>query len=67
MTKICIADNHPVVLQGVKSYFKDSVFFDVSSLATNLESLLNILQNKNVDILILDIELDGISSIRDLK
>lgn len=67
MTKICIADNLPVVVQGIKSYFKDNSQFEISSHASNLKDLLDALQLKKIDILLMDIELEGISSIRDIK
>jgi DNA-binding NarL/FixJ family response regulator len=67
MIKICVADNHPVVIQGIKSYFETNTHIDVVASATNLENLLNHLQEKTIDIVVLDIELLGISSIRDIK
>lgn len=67
MTKICIADNNPVVLQGLKSYFKENPLFEISSHALNLRDLVDTLQLKKIDLIIMDIELEGISSIRDIK
>lgn len=67
MFKVCIADNQPVVLQGVKSFFKDNTHFEVAYQAQNLADLLSILQTRNVDLVILDIELEDLSSIRDIK
>jgi DNA-binding NarL/FixJ family response regulator len=40
---------------------------EVVATAKNLESLLTILNNKRCDILVLDVELEGLSSIRDIK
>jgi DNA-binding NarL/FixJ family response regulator len=67
MIKICVADNHPVVIQGIKSYFETNTHIDVVASATNLENLVNLLQDKTIDIVVLDLELQGISSIRDIK
>ena len=67
MIKICVADNHPVVIQGIKSYFETNTHIDVVASATNLESLVNLLQDKTIDIVVLDLELLGISSIIDIK
>ena len=67
MIKICVADNHPVVIQGIKSYFETNTHIDVVASATNLESLVNLLQDNTIDIVVLDLELLGISSIRDIK
>ena len=67
MIKICIADNQPVVLQGVKSFFKENLQFDVAYHAQNLTELLDLLQSKKINIVVIDIELEGLSSIRDIK
>ncbi|UGS23209.1 response regulator transcription factor [Flavobacterium channae] len=67
MIKICIADSLPVVSQGLQSYFQGNSRMEVVAVAKNLESLLNILNNKRCDVLLLDVELDGLSSIRDIK
>ncbi len=66
MIKVCIADNHPVVHFGLKSYFRDR---DISILAhvENYEDLEDVLSSKNIEILILDLELKGLSSINLLK
>ena len=67
MIKVCLADSHPVVHYGVKSYFKDH---DTISLAANVGSFLmirDILLTKEVDILILDLEMEGLSSIFEVK
>lgn len=67
MIKICIADSIPVVIQGLQSYFQGSSKMEVVASAKSLESLLNILNGKRCDIAIVDVELDGLSSIRDIK
>ena len=67
MIKICIADSLPVVSHGLQSYFQGNSRMEVVAVAKNLESLLNILNNKRCDVLLLDVELDGLSSIRDIK
>ncbi|MEL1246515.1 response regulator transcription factor [Flavobacterium helocola] len=67
MIKICIADSLPVVSQGLQSYFQGNSRMEVVASAKNLESLLNVLNNKRYDILLLDVELEGLSSIRDIK
>lgn len=67
MIKVCLADSHPVVHYGVKSYFKDH---DNISIAANVGSFLmirDILLTKEVDILILDLEMEGLSSIFEVK
>ena len=67
MIKICIADSLPVVSQGLQSYLQGNTRMEVVASAKNLESLLNVLNNKRCDMLLLDVELEGLSSIRDIK
>ena len=67
MIKICIADSLPVVVHGLQSYFHGNTKMEVIASAKNLESLLSLLKSKRCDILLLDVELDGLSSIRDIK
>ena len=67
MTKICIADSLPVVTKGLQAYFQGNSKFEVTSVAKNLESLLSELNSKKINILLLDVELNGLSSIRDIK
>ena len=67
MIKICIADSLPVVSQGLQSYFQGNTRMEIVASAKNLESLLNVLNNKRCDMLLLDVELEGLSSIRDIK
>ncbi|HBD26530.1 response regulator transcription factor [Flavobacterium sp.] len=67
MIKICIADSLPVVIQGLQSYFQGNPHMEVVASAKNLESLLNVLNGKRCDMLLLDVELEGLSSIRDIK
>lgn len=67
MIKICIADNHPVVQHGIKSYFNNSNSIEIIASVNDFNSLQNSLQSKSIDIIIIDLELKGLSSIRDLK
>jgi DNA-binding NarL/FixJ family response regulator len=67
MIKVCIADNHPAIIHGVKTYFNASNSIEVIKTVSNLTELQSFLQSKSVDIIVLDIELDEVSSIRDIK
>jgi DNA-binding NarL/FixJ family response regulator len=67
MIRICVSDNYPVVLNGIKAYFDANSQIDVIATSKNLEDLIAILQLKTIDIILLDLELEGISSIKDIK
>jgi len=67
MIKICLADNHPIVHYGIKSYFKDNSEISIVGHAEDFTTLEEILNKKSVDIVILDLDLEGLSSINLIK
>jgi DNA-binding NarL/FixJ family response regulator len=67
MIKVCIADNYPVVHYGVKSYFKDHAEISIVANVGNFLMVRDILLTKEIDVLILDLELEGLSSIFEVK
>lgn len=67
MIKLCIADSAPVIAFGIHSYFKNHADIVCVSIAKNVTQLLQELQSKEIDFLLLDLELDGFTSLRDLK
>jgi DNA-binding NarL/FixJ family response regulator len=67
MIKVCIADSAPVISYGLCSYFKNHSKINFVAEANNIEYLLNILNTQEVDLLLLDMELNGLSSLRDIK
>ena len=67
MINVCLADNYPVVHFGVKSYFKDHAEINIVSNVGNFSMIEEVLKNKKIDVLVVDLELEGLSSIFDLK
>ena len=67
MIKVCIAYNYPVVHFGVKSYFKDNAEISLVANVGNFLMVRDILQTKEIDVLILDLELEGLASIFEVK
>ena len=67
MIKVCLADNHPVVHFGVKSYFKEHDDISLVANVGNFMMVRDILLTKEVDVLVLDLELEGLSSIFEVK
>ena len=67
MINVCIADNFPVVHFGIKSYFKDHSDISIVSNIGNFSMIQYALKAKKIDVLILDLELNGLSSIFDVK
>ncbi len=67
MIKVFIADNYPVVHFGVKSYFKDNADISIVANVGNFLMVRDILQTKDIDVLVLDLDLEGLSSIFEIK
>ena len=67
MIKVCIADNYPVVHFGVKSYFKDNAEISIVANVGNFKMVQDILQTKDIDVLVVDLDLEGLSSIFEVK
>lgn len=67
MIQVCLADNFPVVHFGVKSYFKDHEGISIVSNVGNFSMIDDVLKNKKIDVLIMDLELNGLSSILGIK
>ncbi|RZJ54193.1 MAG: response regulator transcription factor, partial [Flavobacterium sp.] len=67
MIKLCLADNHPVVHYGMKSYFKENPEISFVGVVNNLDNLLDILGKKTVDAAVIDLELEGLTSISSVK
>lgn len=67
MINVCLADNFPVVHFGVKSYFKDHQEISIVSNVGNFNMVTDALKTKNIDVLVIDLELDGLKGVADLK
>jgi len=67
MIRICLADNHPIVHYGIKSYFKDNSEMHIVGQVENYNALEELLSKKTVDIIVLDLDLEGLSSINLVK
>jgi DNA-binding NarL/FixJ family response regulator len=67
MIRVCIADSFPVVTNGIQSYFQGNSKIEIVSKPNNFDLLLHELNTLKINILILEIELEGLSSIKDLK
>lgn len=67
MINVSIADNQPVVMHGIKCYFKNHSDILVSDSVYHLKDIDESLRTKKVNILLIDIELDGLNSISSLK
>lgn len=67
MINVCVADVFPVVHFGIKSYFSDHQEIEIVSNVTNFYVVPDALRNKKIDVLLIDLELENLRGIQDLK
>ena len=67
MVKIGLADNHPVVHYGIRAYYKEHSDVSLVGIVDNFEMVSEMLKRKEIDVLLLDLELEGLSSINLIK
>jgi two-component system, NarL family, invasion response regulator UvrY len=65
--KILIADDHPIVRAGIKQILADTTDMVASDEAGNGQEVLNLIQKKNYDVILLDISMPGRSGLEILK
>jgi DNA-binding NarL/FixJ family response regulator len=67
MVRLLIADDHKVLLDGICSYFSDIDDIEVSATAKNGKQVLQILQERDIDIVLLDINMPELNGIETCK
>lgn len=61
---IVIVDDHPIVIEGLKTMLSDKPFFQISETFTNGSEVIKFVKTNEVDIVLLDISLPDISGIQ---
>jgi len=70
MTKILIADHHPITRMGISSLLEKEGIYEVVGKVTNGKDLFKTLRAKSPDVLIMEIdlpEINGITALRTIK
>lgn len=67
MTKIIIADDHPVVRTGLKQFLNDENGLSVIGEAENYTEVMSLLMEKKCDLLLLDISMPGMNGLEILR
>lgn len=70
MTKILIADHHPITRMGISSLLEKEGIYEVVGKVTNGKDLFKALRSKSPDVLIMEIdlpEINGITALRTIK
>ncbi len=64
---IAIADNHPVTHQGLNAFFAAHSRIKITQNLTNFLQVKSFFETKLVDVLVIDLELDALKSLSDIK
>jgi two-component system response regulator FimZ (fimbrial Z protein) len=67
MINVCLADSYPVINEGIKMYFKNHPNVNIVEDVSSFSMIPNLLETRAIDVLILDPELEGLSSIFEIK
>lgn len=70
MIRVLVADDHPIVREGVKQILSETDDISVAREASTGQEAIDILQKEEFDIVLLDISMpgrDGLETLRDLK
>lgn len=67
MYKLILADDHPVIREGLKAYLKDSSTFSLEGMASNAEELLQLVSTHNPDVIMTDLDMPGSNTFEALK
>ncbi len=67
MLKILVADDHPIVRQGIKQIIADTTDMVVAGEAANGQEVLNAVKEKSYDMILFDIAMPGPNTIDILK
>ena len=67
MIKILVADDHPIVRQGLKQTIADTTDMMVAGEASNGQEVLDLVRNNDYDVVLLDISMPVISGVEALK
>jgi DNA-binding NarL/FixJ family response regulator len=67
MIKVALLDPHPVVHKGVKSFFRKTEHIMVVGTFSDAKGLFHFIEKNKIDVLILEMELDGDSAVQLIK
>ncbi len=67
MIKILIADDHPLIREGLKKTLKEEIGMEVVCEAKHGNEVLDLLNKMEVDVVILDLSMPGLSGLETLK
>lgn len=63
MINLVITDNHPIMIDGIKTTLKDETNIQIVAVASNGVELLNVLKKITPDIILMDVSLEGMTGL----
>ena len=67
MLKVVLLDPYPVILRGIKAYFKKSNLIDIIGAFEQTKDLFNFLNESSADLVIMEMQLEDESTIKTIK
>lgn len=67
MIKVCVADNHPIVLYGLKKHFENSKLIKINHQVRTFFEVIESFRKEPSDILLIDLELEDFSNVKMIK
>ena len=67
MLKVVLLDPYPVILRGIKAYFKKSNLIDIIGAFEQTKDLFNFLNESSADLVIMEMQLEDGSTIKTIK
>jgi len=67
MLKVVLLDPYPVILKGIKAYFKKSNLIDIIGAFEQTKDLFNFLNESSADLVIMEMQLEDGSTIKTIK
>ncbi len=67
MIRFIVADNHPVVQYGIKSYFDNHDTIEIFATVGSFQCVTTLLQAQKIDVLMINLELEGLLGLKALK
>ncbi len=61
LIRLIIADDHPVIVEGLRRYFESTPEYEVAACVGSIEELLVPLAEQQVDMVVLDVQMPGLT------
>jgi DNA-binding NarL/FixJ family response regulator len=67
MIKVCVADNHPIVIYGLQKYFENNKQITINHQVSSFFEVIESFRKENSDILMIDLELTDFANVKMIR